>query len=210
MSSSPTSAFQAVVSRPATSSFEPAPLFEPDDLALLSPEQVTFLEHRQRVMTDELPCKRAGVTVRTLARWLEEPLFLELYAVARETAVNEMEEELRHRAMYGYAQPIVGKDGRYSYVLDPDTGEPRRDANGDPIIVVEQVPQHGLLLESLRARRPEYRQKGELLVGGVAGKPVQQEVKVEYVLPGGLTMDDYRKRWAEEDARHGSAWPEGE
>jgi hypothetical protein len=190
------------------SGFRPAELFEPGDEDHFTQQQMDFLNYRRHVLTDEPALARCGVTERRLEAWMEDELFVRLYRSAAQSAVNELEEETRHRALHGFAQPMLKSDGTPIYVRDPLTGDPELDANFEPLIVVEQVPQHQLLPILLKAKRPEYREKGELLVGGVPGKPVEQAVKVEYVLPTGLTMDDYRRRWAEEDARHGSSWPE--
>lgn len=192
---------------PRSSKFKFAPLFDEEDRALLSAEQVTFLEARQRCPNDEPALGEADVTARTLTRWLEDELFAELYGYACEGKPNEAEHETWHRALHGYAQVLTGKDGQPYYIRDPLTGEPEYDADGDPILVVEQVPRHELLLPLLKARKAEYRDKGELMLGGVKGSPVEQSVRVEHVLPEGLTMEDYMRRWAEEDARHGSSWP---
>jgi hypothetical protein len=185
-------------------------LLEPEELEALTPQQARFLECRAQTYTDSAACGKLGLSQSTVVRWKHESeAFLAAYAAARNIPVDRLEQALYHRALYGHSTLRLDKAGNPIPMIDPVTLEVMLDDDFEPIYVADQVPNDNLLLAALKAQRPEYRDKGELHVGGIPGAPLEHSVRVEYVLPDGATMDDYRRRWSEEDAAHGSQWPEG-
>lgn len=151
------------------------------------------LAHLQVTGVRTEACRRAGVALSTMYRWLEDDEdFAQGATYAMEVAVGEAELELRHRAVFG-RQELILVGGAPVAKRDPFTGEVELDDDFNPIYLTKTVYSDGLLVAYMKANKNEYRDKGELALTGPGGGAIKTDntVRVEFVTTTVKSPEDY-------------------
>lgn len=155
-------------------------------------KQEAFLEAYEKVGIVGPACQKAGVGRSTYYYWREsDEEFAQKAADAYQLAVDVAELELRNRAVEGIDE-IVMYRGEPVWKRDPSTGEIMLDKDFEPIPLTIRRRSDKLLETYMKANRHRYRDKSSVEVSGPEGGPVETKaITVEYVLPEGMTKEDY-------------------
>lgn len=133
----------------------------------------------------------ADIGRTTYKRWrTDDEDFAEACQDAYETAVDRAEVELRRRGVEGFEEPVLFK-GSPVWKMDPGTGERLLDADFNPVPYTITRYSDRLLEVYTRSHRSQYKERSEVAITGPNGGAVKHDIKVQYVLPKGKTVEDY-------------------
>ena len=136
----------------------------------------------------------AGVARSNIAAWKNnDEEFAKACENAFQEAVDLAELELRKRGVEGFDEPVLYK-GEPVWKRDPHTGDLLLDEDFMPIPFTIPRKSDRLLEVYLRSHRTIYKERTEVAITNPDGSAMAPTRRVEYVLPPGMTVDDYDQK----------------
>lgn len=152
----------------------------------LTPEKLTaFCAALSETGQVKKACAAVGISMYTAYEWRKNiPDFADAWANALKVAVLGLESEAIRRAVEGVDEPLVHK-GEFTFLrdfgaLDPETGETvhpayapvLRDANGAPQYATVKKYSDTMLIFTLKAHDPKYRDNSKMTLAGDPENPL--------------------------------------
>ena len=136
-------------------------------------------------------CEAADIGRRTYLNWrTADKEFDKNCDLALQEAVDDAELALRERGIQGIEEVVLYK-GEPVWKRDPVTGHVMLDDDFNPIPFTIKRVSDRLLEVYTRAHRPQYSERHTLELSGPGGRAIDSAVQVTYVLPEGMTPEDY-------------------
>jgi hypothetical protein len=180
----------------------------------LTPEKLTaFCAALSETGQVKKACAAVDISMYTAYEWRKKiPDFAAAWADAMRVAVLGLESEAIRRAVEGVDEPIVHQ-GQFSHLydynaIDPETGEKYapnfapvlRDANGNPQYATVKKYSDTMLIFTLKAHDPKYRDSSKVTVAGDPDAPlVIDDASAASKLATLLAAAEARKRTTRDD-----------
>lgn len=152
----------------------------------LTPERLTaFCAALSETGQVKKACAAVGISAYTAYEWRKNiPDFADAWANAMKVAVLGMESEAIRRAVDGIDEPVIHQ-GQFQYkydydAIDPETGEKYhptfapvlRDADGHPQYATVKKYSDTMLIFTLKAHDPKYRDNSKVTLAGDPEAPL--------------------------------------